>query len=233
MFTPNIILMGHESGKVTLFDVKMGEEALKHTWTLSSTCSSRPTARTSSPAAKTRPLVYMIRGKFETRFWHKIFEEELRRVKGHLGPINTLAMYPSGKCYASGGEDELVRVHHFDESYLNAKPYEGNGTNNSSANTQIERLRNECSNLRAEKKIWEDVQTRLIDENKVLSLERSRMADLIANVQKMHNDIDKANGNDRRRFGNFETRIHDLESQAQDLRTQLSREPDTVRQISL
>ena len=29
-------------------------------------------------------------GKFETRFWHKIFEEEVGRVKGHFGPINTL-----------------------------------------------------------------------------------------------------------------------------------------------
>ena len=78
------------------------------------------------------------------------------------------------------------------------------------ANSQIERLRNDCSNLRAEKKIWENVQTRLLDENKLLSLERSRMADLIANVQKLHNDIDKSNESDRRRF---ETRIQDLESQ--------------------
>ena len=30
-------------------------------------------------------------GKFETRFWHKIFEEEVGRVKGHFGPINTCA----------------------------------------------------------------------------------------------------------------------------------------------
>lgn len=29
-------------------------------------------------------------GKFETRFWHKVFEEEVGRVKGHFGPINTL-----------------------------------------------------------------------------------------------------------------------------------------------
>ena len=28
-------------------------------------------------------------GKFETRFWHKLFEEEVGRVKGHFGPINT------------------------------------------------------------------------------------------------------------------------------------------------
>ena len=31
-------------------------------------------------------------GKFETRFWHKIFEEEVGRVKGHFGPVNTLVM---------------------------------------------------------------------------------------------------------------------------------------------
>ncbi|KAH7885471.1 WD40 repeat-like protein [Phlebopus sp. FC_14] len=62
-------------------------------------------------------------GKFETRFWHKIFEEEVGRVKGHFGPINTLAVHPAGTCYASGGEDGFVRVHHFDESYFKAKPY--------------------------------------------------------------------------------------------------------------
>lgn len=31
-------------------------------------------------------------GKFETRFWHKVFEEEVGRVKGHFGPINTYVL---------------------------------------------------------------------------------------------------------------------------------------------
>ncbi len=31
----------------------------------------------------------MRQGKFETRFWHKVFEEEVGRVKGHFGPVNT------------------------------------------------------------------------------------------------------------------------------------------------
>jgi len=34
-------------------------------------------------------------GKFETRFWHKIFEEEVGRVKGHFGPVNTLVKLDS------------------------------------------------------------------------------------------------------------------------------------------
>jgi len=62
-------------------------------------------------------------GKFETRFWHKIFEEEVGRVKGHFGPVNTIAVSPTGTCYASGGEDGFVRVHHYDETYFKAKPY--------------------------------------------------------------------------------------------------------------
>lgn len=34
-------------------------------------------------------------GKFETRFWHKVFEEEVGRVKGHFGPINTYVFPPN------------------------------------------------------------------------------------------------------------------------------------------
>lgn len=56
-------------------------------------------------------------GKFEARFYHKVFEEEIGRVRGHFGPLNYVAVDPTGKCYASGGEDGYVRVHHFDESY--------------------------------------------------------------------------------------------------------------------
>ena len=94
-------------------------------------------------------------------------------------------------------------------------------------NSQLELMRNECANLRAEKKIWEvssifssfcrqrlivtqSVQSRLIDENKALSVDRSRLSDLVANVQKLHNDVDRSNENDRRRF---ETQIQALETQ--------------------
>jgi translation initiation factor 3 subunit I len=82
-------------------------------------------------------------GKFEARFYHKIFEEEVGRVRGHFGPLvslplyqlgcdcsclncsntdprdqNTVAADPTGKSYASGGEDGYVRVHHFDKGYF-------------------------------------------------------------------------------------------------------------------
>ena len=43
-------------------------------------------------------------GKFEARFYHRIFEDEIGRVKGHFGPLNTIAVDPMGREYASGGE---------------------------------------------------------------------------------------------------------------------------------
>jgi len=57
-------------------------------------------------------------GKFEATFYHMIYEEEIGRVKGHFGPINTLAFHPSGRGYASGGEDGYIRLHDFDPSYF-------------------------------------------------------------------------------------------------------------------
>ncbi|KAJ1652668.1 translation initiation factor eIF3 subunit [Dispira simplex] len=60
-------------------------------------------------------------GKFECRFFHKIFQEEVGRVRGHFGPINTIAIHPDGKSFSSGGEDGYVRVHHFDPDYFKFK----------------------------------------------------------------------------------------------------------------
>ena len=74
-------------------------------------------------------------GKFEARFYHKVFEEEIGRVRGHFGPlsklscfpnhianinknIDTVAADPTGKGYASGGEDGYVCVHQFDKAYF-------------------------------------------------------------------------------------------------------------------
>lgn len=56
-------------------------------------------------------------GKFDARFFHMIFEEEIGRVKGYFGPINSLAYHPDGRSYSSGGEDGYVRSHVFDKSY--------------------------------------------------------------------------------------------------------------------
>lgn len=56
-------------------------------------------------------------GKFDARFFHVIFEEEFARVKGHFGPINSLAFHPDGESFSTGGEDGFIRVQSFDPSY--------------------------------------------------------------------------------------------------------------------
>jgi translation initiation factor 3 subunit I len=57
-------------------------------------------------------------GQFESRFYHKLFEDELGRVKGHFGPINSIVVHPKGTAYASGGEDGYIRIHQFEKSYF-------------------------------------------------------------------------------------------------------------------
>ncbi|TFY64347.1 hypothetical protein EVJ58_g2677 [Rhodofomes roseus] len=98
------------------------------------------------------------------------------------------------------------------------------------ANGQLDKLRNECANLRAERKIWQSVQDRLEEENRILSVERSHLSDLMQNVQKMHSDLERSGENDRRRL---ESQMQMLENQTQDLRTHLSAERDTLRHVSL
>lgn len=60
-------------------------------------------------------------GQFEARFFDQLLEQEIGRVRGHFGPINTLAYHPSGHNYASGGEDGYVRMHVFDPDYYDFK----------------------------------------------------------------------------------------------------------------
>eukprot|EP00698_Gefionella_okellyi_P006278 TRINITY_DN15663_c0_g1_i1.p1 TRINITY_DN15663_c0_g1~~TRINITY_DN15663_c0_g1_i1.p1 ORF type:complete len:324 (-),score=54.64 TRINITY_DN15663_c0_g1_i1:27-998(-) len=60
-------------------------------------------------------------GKFDIHFYHSIYEEEIGTLKGHFGPIHTLAFAPDGSGFASGSEDGFVRLHHFDASYFAQK----------------------------------------------------------------------------------------------------------------
>lgn len=57
-------------------------------------------------------------GQFEARFFHSVFACETGRVRGHFGPINTVAYHPKGTGYSSGAEDGFVRVHAFDPDYF-------------------------------------------------------------------------------------------------------------------
>lgn len=57
-------------------------------------------------------------GRFEALVYHFVQGEELGRVRGHFGPINSIAWNPTGTGYVSGGEDGYVRLHKFDDPYF-------------------------------------------------------------------------------------------------------------------
>lgn len=58
--------------------------------------------------------------------------------------------------------------------------------------------------------LLQSIQTRLVNENKTLAVERSHLSDLMANVQKMHNDLERSGENDRRRM---ESQLQLMENQ--------------------
>jgi translation initiation factor 3 subunit I len=60
-------------------------------------------------------------GGFESRFFHKIYAEEFGNVRGHFGPINSVAFHPDGRSFTTGGEDGYVRIHHLGEDYTSNK----------------------------------------------------------------------------------------------------------------
>jgi len=60
-------------------------------------------------------------GHFEVDFFHLVTQSFYGSVKGHFGPVHTLAFSPNGKSYASGSEDGYVRLHHFPSGYFNNK----------------------------------------------------------------------------------------------------------------
>jgi translation initiation factor 3 subunit I len=63
-------------------------------------------------------------GKFEAVLWHMVYCEEIGSIKGHFGPMNTVAWRRDGKGFVTGGEDGYVRVHMMDKEYFSSKKFE-------------------------------------------------------------------------------------------------------------
>jgi len=56
-------------------------------------------------------------GHFEVDFFQMVYMDFLGNVKGHFGPVHTLAFSPDGTSFASGSEDGYIRLHHLDKTY--------------------------------------------------------------------------------------------------------------------
>jgi len=66
-------------------------------------------------------------GRFETVICHLVMSEptdtdaSLATIKGHFGPLNTIAVMPQGQGFVTGGEDGNVRIHFLGADYMNNK----------------------------------------------------------------------------------------------------------------
>jgi hypothetical protein len=64
----------------------------------------------------------------------------------------------------------------------------------------LESIRNENANLKAEKKLWKEIQDRLSQDNEDLMNERTRLNNLVANPQTLQNEPQLADSEARRRL---------------------------------
>eukprot|EP00392_Amoebophrya_sp_AT5.2_P001024 g1026.t1 len=65
-----------------------------------------------------REVTQTTEGSFESVIFNMVLEEEIGTIKGHFGPMNTIAISPDGKSYVTGGEEGLIRLIHFDNDYF-------------------------------------------------------------------------------------------------------------------
>lgn len=63
-------------------------------------------------------------GQFECLLIHAVYDDEIGSVKGHFGPVNSLAWKVDGSGFVTGGEDGYVRINHFDPDYFTKKVFD-------------------------------------------------------------------------------------------------------------
>ena len=91
------------------------------------------------------------------------------------------------------------------------------------AKSLVESMRNENSNLKAEKNLWKDIQDRLTQDNESLINERSRLNNLVASQQQLQNERELSDGDTRRRL---QSQVETLEAELSSTRRKLTEEQD-------
>ena len=65
-----------------------------------------------------RDTAHSKQGGTEILLYNIINEENLSKMLGHYGPVNYLDWYKDGKGFISAGEEGIVRIYRFDQSYF-------------------------------------------------------------------------------------------------------------------
>lgn len=98
------------------------------------------------------------------------------------------------------------------------------------ARSREERLRNEVTNLSAEKRLHQQTAERLMEEKKSNTLEKANLSELLRNVQSMQAELERSSAEARRRL---EAHSERLEEQCKEMRSRLAREEEGHRQTAM
>lgn len=94
----------------------------------------------------------------------------------------------------------------------------------------LDSMRNETANLKAEKNLWKDIQSRMSKDNESLIEEKNRLNSLLSTHQSIENERNLAESESRRKA---QTRIERLEQELSDTQRKLSNEADETRKLQL
>ena len=94
----------------------------------------------------------------------------------------------------------------------------------------LESMRNENANLKAEKKLWKDIQDRLSQDNEGLMNERTRLNNLIANQQNLQNERELSESETRR---HLQAQVESLEAELTTTKRKLSDELEDSKKAQL
>ncbi|KAM5341605.1 hypothetical protein ACJ41O_014636 [Fusarium nematophilum] len=94
----------------------------------------------------------------------------------------------------------------------------------------LDSVRNEAANLKAEKKLWKDIQDRLSRDNENLIEEKNRLNNLLATQQSLENERNMAESETRRKA---QARIENLEQELSDAQRKLSYETEETKKLQL
>lgn len=99
-----------------------------------------------------------------------------------------------------------------------------------SARNELERLRNENANLRAERELFKGTETRLTEDLSAQVKEKAVLSALLRNVQTMQNELDRNAGETKRRL---EGQVEKLEEQYKQTRDRYDQEAKARRENDL
>lgn len=94
----------------------------------------------------------------------------------------------------------------------------------------LDSMRNETANLKAEKKLWKDIQSRMSKDNESLIEEKNRLNSLLSTQQSIENERNLAESESRRKA---QTKMERLEQELSDTQRKLSNETEETRKLQL